>query len=107
MGIEFDFEHWARLARDNPSVFEMQRQQVIDTSIAGAPEHLQQRLRALQWRLDHARQRAGSPFGACLQLHGLLMEHVAERLLPALEGRLTTPQEEVAKVTSLRPLRFL
>lgn len=106
MDSNFDFEHWARLAQDDPKAFEMQRQQAIDTSIARAPEHMQQRLRALQWRLDHSRRLAGNPLGACLQLHALLMDHVSARLLPALQGQVAATQERTAKITCLRPLRF-
>ena len=43
-----DFERWRDLARDDPEVFERQRQATIEAAINRAPRERQVRLRRLQ-----------------------------------------------------------
>jgi len=88
MTSQFDFDEWARLARQDPAAFETRRARLLEQAITTAPERLRPRLRAVQWRIDQERRRAGSPLGACLRLQQMLHLHLEARFIPALEGRL-------------------
>lgn len=68
----FDFEEWARLAREDPAAFEQRRREAVQAVIASAPEHLHQRLHGLQFRLDLERSRSSTPLGACVRLNSLM-----------------------------------
>jgi hypothetical protein len=82
----FDFDEWASLARQDPQGFEVRRQEAIEQLILAAPEHLQPRLRRLQWRIDMERRRHDNPLGACIGIYGMMIESVygEHGLLPAL-----------------------
>ena len=63
---DFVFEHWARLAAEDPEEFERRRAEAIETFIAGAPESLRRRLTGLQWQVDQIRRQAKTPMApAC------------------------------------------
>jgi hypothetical protein len=83
----FDFNEWASLARRDPEAFEVRREEAIEQLILAAPEHLQPRLRRLQWRVDMERRRHDNPLGACLGIYGMMMDSVygEHGLLPALK----------------------
>ncbi len=69
MTAEFDFDHWAALARSDPAEFERARAAALADVIARAPARLQQRLSGLQWRLDQERRLSGGPMAACLRMY--------------------------------------
>lgn len=73
---KFDFDAWVELARENPQAFEEKRKYIIEAAIQEAPEHKQQRLRCLQWKLDKIRETSRTPMMACLQINRLLWENV-------------------------------
>jgi len=70
--MEFDFDTWARLAKDNPAEFERQREAALRATIAAAPSEFRQRLEGLQFRLNLERQRAGTPLGSCVRMNSLM-----------------------------------
>ncbi len=72
----FDFDHWSRLAKEDPEDFEAQRRAVVERAIARAPAHAQARLRRLQWKLDQIRATSGTPMAACLQMQRLMWERI-------------------------------
>lgn len=92
-GVEFDFERWERLAREDPDGFEAARQAEIDALIAQAPQRLKPRLRGLQWRVDAVRRHSGTPLAACLRMYSMMWDTVLGDggLLEQLE-RLGTPE---------------
>ena len=71
---QIDFDSWLDLSRKDPEHFEIQRQNLIAEAIAKAPEERQQRLRGLQWRIEHMRQRAKTPMAACLSISDLMWD---------------------------------
>jgi hypothetical protein len=73
---DFNFDTFARLAKDDPVEFDRLRQQLIDANIAAAPRHLQSRLRQLQCRADLVREGATSPMAATLKLSSMMWETV-------------------------------
>lgn len=91
--MEFDFDAWAKLAKDNPDEFERQRQAAVRASIETAPAHHRQRLEGLQFQIDMERQRSGSALGACLKLNSMMWTGFF-RLRKELNGLAGgTPQE--------------
>lgn len=86
----FDFHEWMTLAHSDPDAFEKQRKRVIDEAIAQAPQHMQARLHALQWRIDMERSRASNPLSACIRLSNMMWETVCgKKGLMAAIGNLT------------------
>lgn len=72
----FDFDAWAELARTDPSSFEAQRLEQIESLLAGLPEERREILRRYQWLIDRDRERAKTPLGACLRLSEMLTDLV-------------------------------
>jgi len=70
--MEFDFDAWAKLAKENPDEFERQREAALRATIAAAPSEFRQRLEGLQFRLNLERQRAGTPLGTCVRMNSLM-----------------------------------
>ena len=73
---KFDFDAWAKLARNDPEAFELERNLLVERAIMRAPPDKQQRLRCLQWKLDQIRNLASTPMAACLQINRLLWENI-------------------------------
>ncbi len=69
-----DFDDWAELAQSDPEAFELRRKQAIEALIARMPEHKQQRMRCLQWKVDQVRDRAKSPMAACIKLSEMMWD---------------------------------
>jgi hypothetical protein len=70
--MDFDFDKWAKLAREDPAEFERQREATLRSTIAAAPSEHRQRLEGLQFRLNMERQRSESPLGSCVRLNSLM-----------------------------------
>ena len=69
-----DFNHWSELARSDPEAFEARRAEVIEQMIQSMPEHRQQRMRCLQWKIDQVRGRAANPMAACIKLSEMMWD---------------------------------
>lgn len=84
----FNFQAWARMAKEEPDLFEEKRQAVLEAFIARAPERNRARLQGLQWRIDMERRRASNPLAACVRIYEMMWESFAgERgLIKALQG---------------------
>lgn len=100
----FDFDEWKELACSDPEAFEERRKRVIEEAIAQAPQHMQPRLHALQWRIDMERARASNPLSACIRLSGMMWKAVyGENGLMSAIGELTgaarTPHHSAEVVT--------
>jgi hypothetical protein len=70
---EFDFDEWARIAREDPAEFERRRLAAIEALIAAAPGR-RQRLEGTQWRLDRERELAHTPLKACLRMSAMMWD---------------------------------
>lgn len=68
---EFNFEAWAKLARENPEEFERRREREIREVIDACPD-LRHRLEGLQFRIDAERKLARTPLKACLRISTLM-----------------------------------
>lgn len=76
---DFDFEQWARLAREDPEGFEARRAETIARVIDKVPDHHRKRLEGLQWRVDLMRQHCKNPMAACLSISDLMWETMVGR----------------------------
>lgn len=87
--MDFDWETWSALARNDPEAFEQRRIQATEALIASAPEQQRERLKALQCRIDLERRRSSSPLGACIRLSNLMWERFNElqQALNTLSGQ--------------------
>jgi len=72
----FDFSEWSDLAAKDPKAFEKRREQTIEAAIQSMPGAKQQRIRALQWRIDQERKRSKSPMAACIRLSDMMWENL-------------------------------
>lgn len=105
---DFDFDHWVKIAQQEPDKFEIMRKQLIDAQIARTPEHLKQRIIGLQWQIDQIRNQASNPMTACLQISQKMWKYVLGEngLLKTLQEpqKILNTQENtpVAKVLSFQ-----
>jgi hypothetical protein len=76
--MDFDPDHWVRLASEDPEEFERSRIAAIEDLIASAPAPIQQRLRGLQFRVDMERRRAHSAMGGALRLQQMMWDRFAD-----------------------------
>ena len=109
--MEFDFDAWTRLAKDDPQEFERRRQTVVRATIEGASAEHRERLEGIQFRLDLERERSATPLGACVRMNALmwagffrLRKELRRVSDPAAKSR---PQESAssAKIISLQRYR--
>jgi hypothetical protein len=107
--MEFDFDKWARLARDDPEEFERQREATLRATIAAAPSEHRQRLEGLQFRLNMERQRSESPLGSCIRLNSLMWAgfYRLRKQLNAVASGLSQedPARGSAEIIPLQPMR--
>ena len=69
-----DFDQWAKLAKSDPDAFEALREKAIEEMIGRMPEHRQQRIRCLQWKVDQVRNRAATPMAACMRISEMMWD---------------------------------
>jgi hypothetical protein len=104
-----DFDGWAQLAQSDPAAFEEKRARLIEETIQRMPEHKQQRLRCLQWKVDQVRSQCSTPMSACIKLSEMMWDSLVGPggLKDALERLGTGTAEPLpkAQVLSFRPAR--
>ena len=69
-----EFEHLAKLARENPAQLEDIRLRSVEAIIKAAPEQMQHRLRGIQFRVDCYRRIHKTPLGACMEISKLMYD---------------------------------
>lgn len=100
---EFDFDHWAALARDDPARFERDRRVAIARVLRRTPVRRRQRLRCLQWRIDQIRCTSRTPLAACIRLSQIMWESVhGEHGLAAV---LRNPGQQARAAAVVLPFR--
>lgn len=80
---DYVFEDWRHLHETDPDVFELRRNEALESVIQSAPSDMQARLRGLQFRVDMERTRAGSDLAACLKAQSMMWDSLV-RLRDAL-----------------------
>lgn len=105
--MEFDFDVWSKLARDDPAEFERRRELALRAAIDAAPPDFRQRLEGLQCRLDLERQRSATPLTSCVGMSSLMWAgfyRLRKELLAAAQG--TAPAALGARHTAeIIPMR--
>jgi hypothetical protein len=107
---EFDFQAWAKLARDNPEEFERAREREIRKIIDARPD-LQHRLEGLQFRIDAERKLARTPLKACLRLSTLMwnsfydLKDQLDGLAAGMRSAEALPASPILRDADIIPLR--
>ncbi len=73
------------LAKTNPEELERMRKQHVESLIARAPEHMQRRLRGLQFQIDSRRSLHENPMGSCMMISKMMLDSLS-KLNSALHG---------------------
>ena len=87
--MNFDFDHWSQLARQDPAAFFAERELMINAFISSAPPEHQEMLREMQRMIDGTRAEAGTPMKAVRQMMGMMADR-----LDAMRGQLLQLREE-------------
>ncbi len=92
--LQFDFDYWSAVAKENPERFEAMRIALVEQIIQQSPDKIKQRMEGLQWRIDQVRNRSANPMAACLHISKMMWDSVLGEygLLTALET-----QEKILK----------
>ncbi len=73
-GAEFDFDEWAKLAKENPDAFENKRQQMIQDVIDTSSPKIRRRMQGLQWQIDQIRATSTNPMASCLKISQMMWD---------------------------------
>jgi hypothetical protein len=92
------------LSKLTPAQLEALRQREVEACISKAPDHLQRRLRGLQFEIDAKRKAHKSALGSCIAISKMMQESL-ERLNAALNGEAPPPQRQPAEVISFQQAR--
>lgn len=76
LNTEFDFDAWAKLAKDDPNAFESMREQMIQDVIASTSPEIKRRMEGLQWQIDQIRSTSANPMSSCLKISQMMWENV-------------------------------
>lgn len=109
----FDFDHWVKLAKDDPEAFEKQREAVIGEYISTVPGDFQrERLGRLQWKVDRERELARTPMDAAVRIYDMMWDSVGQNmnalqdLADALTGNLASEiADRKQKEAAILPFR--
>ncbi|MBL8439326.1 MAG: DUF3135 domain-containing protein [Zoogloeaceae bacterium] len=99
---EFDFDHWASLARDDPPAYFRARARAIRRFIDAHSPDQAERLEETQAKIDSVRVVCGNPRHASYQLAGMLEEQL-RTLHDALDRLLALSEELTAALAAAPP----
>lgn len=90
----YNFDDWVSLAKNNPQNFEQLRAKVVSQCIKTSATENQQRLRCLQWRIDHMRKKS-SAMRSYTEIARLMWENFdsLRNSLNTLPGKAISPSE--------------
>ena len=77
--MDFDFDKWAELAKNDPQSFEKQRAKVIKDFISSFPPEKQKKLWEFQLLIDAERQISKTPLEACQKLTQMMIDGVCRK----------------------------
>ncbi|MDH5552026.1 MAG: DUF3135 domain-containing protein [Nitrosomonas sp.] len=72
---EFDFDHWVKVAEQDPEKFEEMRAALINDLMEQSPEQFRQRLEGLQWQIDQVRNKSSNPMESCIAISNKMWDH--------------------------------
>ena len=88
----------SELYKTDPELFEVRCRELIENMISSSPPERQERLRRLQWKIDHTLSRYKDPVARMNKMVELFWEGVG-RFQDALKGK--TPQQNTGNVLNL------
>jgi Protein of unknown function (DUF3135) len=73
---DFDFDNWAKLAKEDPDAFEIQREKMIQELIESTSPDFRKRMQGLQWQIDQIRSTSSNPMASCLKISQMMWDNV-------------------------------
>jgi len=70
--LNFDFDEWAALYKDDPEAFEDRCQQWNEQLVDSAPISYQRRLSGLLFQINMEKKRSSNAIDSCLRISGLM-----------------------------------
>ncbi len=102
--IEFNFDEWMELFKNDPERFEKKRKDMISLTIDHAPTRMHRRLKGLQWTIDSEVQLAKNPLQGCIKVYEMMMDSVYKP--GGLQDALSMSEIEVKKsVAEIRKIK--
>jgi len=73
---EFNFDEWAKMAKEDPEAFEDIRKQMIQNVIDSTSPEIKKRMQGLQWQIDNIRSASSNPMESCLKISQMMWDNV-------------------------------
>ncbi len=73
---EFDFDEWARLAKEDPDAYEDKREKMVQEVIDSTSPEVKRRMQGLQWKIDQIRSTSTNPMSSCLKISQMMWDNV-------------------------------
>lgn len=73
---EFNFDEWAKMAKENPEAFEDRRKKMIQGVIDATSPEVKRRMQGLQWQIDNIRSTSPNPMASCLKISQMMWDNV-------------------------------
>ena len=95
---EFDFDEWAKMAKEDPDAFEEMRKRMIQDVIDSTSPEVKRRMQGLQWQIDKIRSTSSNPMASCLKISQMMWDNVLgeDGLLENM--RMLSSPEEISKL---------
>jgi len=81
--MTFNFDEWARLAKQDKKAFERKRAKALKQAIGDCAGHNAADIRmlnGLQFKIDMTRRKHKSPMGSCIAISAMMMDQVHQLL---------------------------
>ncbi len=72
----FNFDEWAKIAREDPDAFENMRKKMIQDVIDATSPEVRKRMQGLQWKIDNIRAISSNPMASCLKISHMMWDNV-------------------------------
>ena len=76
VNTEFDFDEWAKLAKEDPDAYERMREKMIQEVIDSTSPEIKRRMQGLQWKIDQIRSTSANPMSSCLKISQMMWDNV-------------------------------
>jgi hypothetical protein len=73
---DFNFDEWAKMAKEDPEAFENKRKKMIQDVIDATSPEVQRRMQGLQWQIDNVRSTSSNPMASCLKISQMMWDNV-------------------------------
>lgn len=100
----FNFDEWAKLAKEDPDAFENKRQQMLQDVIDKSAPEIKRRMQGLQWQIDQIRSTSANPMASCLKISQMMWDKtIGEGGLVEHMQQLSKPDHKLSDSTSSKP----